>query len=279
MIVMLFLVSAAAVTALYSWTLRHDMQGVISDQQFSITSLLATEIDLQLSDRLAVLQGIAQSIDPPLFKNPTALQSFLLRQKILESHFNEGAYIVDLNDKVLADTRNDDVSELAFVNNADLQAVLTAKVTHKIGRPLKIGQQDLPLLPFIVALHDHNGRVIGALIGRINLAKPNFLDPLMNSHYGLSGDFVLASPQYHIIIIATDKSRIMESLPTLGQYPLVDRFMAGFEGNELGINRKGVEVLASAKAVPVADWYLKVDLPTAEAFAPIKNRFYVIYSG
>ena len=271
MIVMLFLVSAAAVTALYSWTLRHDMQGVISDQQFSITSLLATEIDLQLSDRLAVLQGIAQSIDPPLFKNPTALQSFLLRQKILESHFNEGAYIVDLNDKVLADTHNDDVSELAFVNNADLQAVLTAKVTHKIGRPLKIGQQDLPLLPFIVALHDHNGRVIGALIGRINLAKPNFLDPLMNSHYGLSGDYVLASPQYHIIIIATDKSRIMESLPTLGQYPLVDRFMAGFEGNELGINRKGVEVLASAKAVPVADWYLKVDLPTAEAFAPIKN--------
>ena len=271
MIVMLFLVSAAAVTALYSWTLRHDMQGVISDQQFSITSLLATEIDLQLSDRLAVLQGIAQSIDPPLFKNPTALQSFLLRQKILESHFNEGAYIVDLNDKVLADTRNDDVSELAFVNNADLQAVLTAKVTHKIGRPLKIGQQDLPLLPFIVPLHDHNGRVIGALIGRINLAKPNFLDPLMNSHYGLSGDYVLASPQYHIIIIATDKSRIMESLPTLGQYPLVDRFMAGFEGNELGINRKGVEVLASAKAVPVADWYLKVDLPTAEAFAPIKN--------
>lgn len=74
-----------------------------------------------------------------------------------------------------------------------------------------------------------------------------------------------------MIVTGTDKSRIMEALPPPGVSPSIDTYLAGREGSDLFRNPKGVEVLVSAKSIPVADWYVAALLPTAEAFAPIDD--------
>jgi PAS domain S-box-containing protein len=51
----------------------------------------------------------------------------------------------------------------------------------------------------------------------------------------------------------------------------VDRFVQGYEGSGLYVNNFGVEILGSAKGIPVAGWYAGVALPTKEAFAPVRN--------
>jgi PAS domain S-box-containing protein len=71
-------------------------------------------------------------------------------------------------------------------------------------------------------------------------------------------------------ITATDKRRIMQSLPAPGVIPAIDRFVQGYEGSDLYVNQLGEEVLVSAKGIPVAGWKLVAALPTAEAFAPIR---------
>jgi PAS domain S-box-containing protein len=52
---------------------------------------------------------------------------------------------------------------------------------------------------------------------------------------------------------------------------LVNRFIAGYEGSGIATNLSGVEVLASAKRIPVASWYIGTTLPTAEVFVPIRT--------
>lgn len=63
----------------------------------------------------------------------------------------------------------------------------------------------------------------------------------------------------------------MEQFPESAAVPLLDRVIDGFEGSGVEINAKGVEVLASAKRVPVAGWMAVALLPTDEAFAPIRE--------
>ena len=123
-----------------------------------------------------------------------------------------------------------------------------------------------------VPIRDGQGQVIGALGGVTNLGAPNFLDKIAESRYGKSGGYLLNSRQDRLVVTSTDKSRIMEILPGVGVNPLVDRFIDGYEGSGVSVNViTGVEVLASAKGVPIAGWYVAALLPTAEAFAPIDD--------
>jgi hypothetical protein len=118
-------------------------------------------------------------------------------------------------------------------------------------------------------IHDPQGRVIGALAGDIDLGKRNFLDELIQCSFGMTGGYVLVERGQRLILSATDKSRIMQ---TAGNTEMGLRYINGYEGTDVYVNGQGVEVLASVKGIPLADWYLASILPTAEAFAPIYVR-------
>jgi hypothetical protein len=61
----------------------------------------------------------------------------------------------------------------------------------------------------------------------------------------------------------------METTPAEGVSPMIDRFNGGYDGTGIFVNPRGVEVMQSSKGIPQAAWYVGVQLPTAEAFAPI----------
>jgi PAS domain S-box-containing protein len=135
-----------------------------------------------------------------------------------------------------------------------------------IGKALQV-----PVFSLAVPLRDAQGKVIGSLVGVINLSSDNFLDRIISNPYGRTGGYLLVDRQQRLIVTGTDKSRIMEALPPAGVSPEIDNFLAGREGSAILRNPKGVEVLVSAKSIPVANWYVASTLPTAEAFAPIHD--------
>jgi PAS domain S-box-containing protein len=73
-----------------------------------------------------------------------------------------------------------------------------------------------------------------------------------------------------LVITATDRRRIMQPLPAAGVNWLIDRHVEGYDETGVTVNPLGVEVLASARRIPVAGWFIVASLPTAEAFAPIR---------
>ena len=266
----IFLISIWSLTAYTSRMLRTDMQHLLSDQQFSTVSILAADINQDINHRISVLEKVAGQINPAMMGNPTALQTFLEQQLILQGPFNGGVFVTGIDGVAIAGIPLS--AQRAGINYRDRDYLIGALKAGKtiIGRPVIGRALQTPVFVMATPIRDAEGMVIGALAGVTDLSTPNFLDRITRSRYGQSGGYLVVAPQHRLVITASDQSRIMETLPAPGVNPGIDRFTQGYEGSAIVTNPQGVEVLASDKAVPAADWIAVAALPTAEAFAPIR---------
>lgn len=266
----IFLVSLWSLSFYASRMLRHDMERLLGAQQFSTASFIAAEVNDELDDRLRALEEVAATVAPALLGNPAAMQAFVEQRPVLQRLFNAGILAYRLDGTAVADSL---VSTGRIgVNFMDRDYIVGALKAGKatIGRPVMGRKLPAPVFAMAVPILDAQGHVIGALAGVINLGAPNFLDQLAASRYGVTGGYRLIAPQYRLVVTASDKSRIMETLPAPGINALIDRFVQGYEGSGVVVGPLGVEMLVSAKNVPLAGWYVAAILSTAEAFAPIR---------
>jgi PAS domain S-box-containing protein len=267
----IFLISIWSLAFYANKTLRQGLQDMVSDQQYSTATFVAKQINEELEIRLQALEKLASSLNSDLLENTMALQTLLESRVTFQSLFNAGTFITGIDGIVVADTP---VSTGRIgINNIDrdyLQGALQEGKTS-IGRPV-IGKKLMaPVFAMATPIHGVEGKVIGALVGVIDLSKPNFLDKIADNSYAKTGGYLLTAPQHKLYITGTDKSYIMKSTPGPGINPLFDRYVQGFEGSGIVVDSRGVEVLSSAKQIPAAGWILVVRIPTSEAFSPIRT--------
>ena len=263
------LVSLWSLAFYASRVLREDMQDLLGDQQFSTASIVAAEVNLELGDRLRALEKVASTVTPAMLGDPAALQVFMAQSLILQNFFNGGAFVTQTDGIV---TASFPYTEQRGIHLLDSDYMVTVLKDGKpaIGRPVQ-GQRLLrPVVVMAVPVHDRQGKVIGVLAGTTDLSQPSFLDHVADHTYGLTGGYLLIDSRSRTVVTATDKTRIMQALPGPGVSLAIDGFLQGYEGSAVFINPLEVEVLASAKAVPLAGWYLLASLPTEEAFGLIR---------
>ena len=256
--------------ALYSnQLLRQDMERRLGEQQLSNASFIAAGINNDLTERLRALEIMAATISPAVMENAKALQALLDNRPVFQGLFNGGVFATGLDGLATASlTRS---SERAGINYRDRDYIAAAldEGETTVGQPM-IDQRTLaPGFGMAAPIRDAQGKVIGALAGITNLSAPNFLDTIEKGNYGKGGTYVLAAPLHHLVVTASDKSRSMGELPVLGSAPLHDKFAQGYDGYGIQVNFRGEEQLVAAKNIPVAGWFLGIELPTAEAFAPM----------
>jgi PAS domain S-box-containing protein len=261
------------ILALYaSRMLREDMKLHLGEQQQSAVSFVAEQVNDELADRFAALKLIASQIDSPMMGNRSALQARLEQRPILDLLFNGGVFVTGPDGGSLASVplAPEGVPRVG-VNYMDRDFIITALGEGKpvIGKPVMGKVLKSPVVVMAVPILDARGKVVGALAGVINLGKSSFLDKITRNRYGKTGGYVLISAQHRLVVIATDKTRIMERLPAVGVNAWVDKFAEGYEGSAVAVNPKGLEVLVSGKGIPAAGWYMLASLPTSEVFAPI----------
>ncbi|MDP2810817.1 MAG: PAS domain S-box protein [Rhodocyclaceae bacterium] len=267
----IFLVGIWSLAFYGSRMLREDMQGLLGDQQLSTVSILAAGINHELDERLRALEMVAGTVSPAMLGNTATLQALLEQRPILRDLFNGGVIVHRLDGTAIADVPRSTGRIGANYMNIDTVAAALKEGKTTIGRPVMGTKLKAPVFGMTAPIRDTQGKVIGALGGATNLGKPNFLDRFTERHYGQAGGYLLVARQHRLIVTATDKRLIMTTLPAPGARPLIDRFIQGYEGSGVVVNPLGVEVLCSAKGIPVADWFVAATLPTAEAFAPIRN--------
>lgn len=252
-----------------SQTLRTDMQRLLGEQQFSTVSFIAARVNRELADRLHALEKIAATISPGKY-SPEAVQNTMALLPLFQSMFNGGNFVTGMDGIVSASTL---VS--AYRPGMDLMdrdyiraALMEGKAT--IGRPVMDEALGVPVVKMAVPIRDAQGNVVGALAGAAKLGMAGFLEGISDGSYGKSGVFLLAAPRHNLFVTSSDPSRIMRALPAPGLKPLHDRFMAGYEGYGTLENLRAQEVLVAAKGIPVAGWFMAIELPTVQAFAPIR---------
>ena len=269
-------VSTLAVFVLSLWTLsfyavrvlQTDLERLMGESQLSAASFVANSINSELKVRLEALTTIATGLTTAHLGNAAAAQGLLEQHPVAQTLFNGGVMVLRADGTVMADSLP--ATGRIGVNYMDIDSVAAALKDGKsgLGRPIIGKKLQAPVFGLAVPIRDPQGQVIGALSGVVNLGLPNFLDQIAQGYYGKTGGYLLVAPQHRLIVTASNKSRIMETLPAAGVSPTIDRFIGGYEGTAIFINPLGVEVLQSSKGIPVAGWYLGVQLPTAEAFAP-----------
>ena len=198
-----------------------------------------------------------------------ALQAFLEERQVFQNLFSGGSFVTGRDG--IATAAFPFVAERIGVNYAERDFMAAALKDGKaaIGKPVIGKVLGVPTFGMAMPIRNPQGQVMGALVGATNLGLPNFLDEISQNQYSKTGNYLLIAPKYRLIVTSSDKNRIMETLPAAGISPKLDRFINGFEGSDVFVNPVGVEVLNSAKSIPVAGWYVAATLSTEEAFAPI----------
>ncbi|MFT3849609.1 MAG: PAS domain S-box protein [Propionivibrio sp.] len=266
-----FLISLWALSFYAGHMLRIDMERMLGQQQFSTVTYVAAQLDGELNDRVKALELIADAIDPAALEAPAALQAFLDQRFVLHNQFNAGvnAYRPDGTAIAVSPMLNERIG-LNYMDRDYVAGALREGRTT-VGQPVLGRTLKSPVIGMAVPIRDAQGAIIGALGGLINLDQPSFLDKITHNSYGATGGYLVVNRKHRLIVTASDKRRIMQPLAAPGVNPLADRFVAGFEGSGTTTNPFGVDVLASAKSVPLAGWYVAASLPIAEAFAPIRE--------
>ena len=252
-----------------SRSLQADMEQLLGEQQMSVVTAVAKEVNDNLTDRLKALETVANDMDAALLGNPAALQARLEQRPLLQLLFNGGVWVAGLDGTAIADMPLS--THRIGINFMDQDFVVAALKEGKptISSPVMGKQLKAPIFAIAVPVRDAQGRVIGVLTGTTNLGMPSFLDKITQNTYGKTGGYLLIAPQARLVITATDKKRIMEVLPAPGINRYVDRNIAGYEGYSVLVNARGEEQLASVKQIPVSGWYVLLGTPTVEAFAPL----------
>ena len=273
LITLIIFVSSLWTLSFYATQMLHkDMEHLLGEQQFSTASMVAAQIDRELETRLKALEKVAGLSTQAMLDGPAAIQALLEQQPILQTLFNTGVFVVTQRDgTVIADVPLSRSRIGVNYLNRDYIVAAFNEGKATIGRPIIGKKLQAPALAMAAPIRNHQGKVIGALVGGINLSVSGFIDQITESRYGATGGYMLVAPQHRMIVTASDKTRIMEILPPPGANPVIDHFINGYEGFAVLVNPLGVEVLASTKRLPVTNWYVAAMLPTAEAFAPIKN--------
>jgi PAS domain S-box-containing protein len=267
----IFLISLWSLTFYVSQMMREDIKNDVSEQQFSTVSFVAASIDQELDDRLNALKAVAGLISPALLANTVGMQAFLEHRPDLSILFNAGLFTTRMDGIPFADVpaSADRIGRNVFDRDYMIAALKEGK--SSIGSPVIGKSLHTPAFSIATPIHNLQGKVIGALVGVTNLSQPNILSKISGNRYGKTGGYLLVDKQHRRVVTATDKNRVMETMPAPGINPSIDRFIQGYEGSGRMTSPLGEDVLASAKGVPSAGWYVVAILPTTEAFASIRD--------
>jgi len=265
----IFLISLWSLSFYAARILRDDLTQVLGQQQLATVSLVAAQLNHDFELRRNALEKFANAAAAALDAGPAAIQARLALNPTLADMFNFGIVAYGADGTAVAEIpRSAGRVGQNYLDNATVVAALkegrtTLSDVH-LGKVLRA-----PVFGLTAPIRNAQGQVVGALSGVIDLGKPSFLDNVFSKHHGQTGGYLLVAPKQRLIVVATDKSRIMEQLPPRGVIAVLDRSIDGFDGTAVLLNPRQVEVLVSNKAMPDVGWIVVATLPTAEAFAPI----------
>jgi PAS domain S-box-containing protein len=267
----IFVVSLWSLTLYTSTMLRDDMQVEFGKQQFSTVTLVAEDIDHELTKRFFALKKMAEKMMLADWHRSNTLQKSLTEDPLFLDLFNGGAFVTDRQGTALASMPLS--AQRVGINYLDRTHVVSALREGKTGisEPVMGRALKLPVVSISMPVYDARGLVMGALVGVTILNSSNFLDRVIGHHYGATGGFLLIDSTNRRIVTATDQRQVLQPLAAVGANPLNDRFAQGYEGFGVDRDTQGIEHLSAACRIPASHWYAVALLPTEEAFAPIRR--------
>jgi diguanylate cyclase (GGDEF)-like protein len=257
--------------------LREDLTRVVSAQQLAMARYVASDIDQSVSDRLHLLERLAQALAPELPKQPQALQAWLIEQNDLRPAFSSGLLLAHRDGSVGGDSsRGPGHPGGSVVDDPSFRTALAGQSV--IGRPSQATRPAEAFLTIAVPVRSTSGDVTAVLMGRSTLSAGGFLGRLLAGRIGDTGGLLLISPADRLFVASTDPRMLLTPTPASGINLLHDRAMAGFRGTGTTVNAFGVEEISAIASVPSTGWFVVARLPLSEALGTLTRTRAFIFS-
>lgn len=269
-ITMSVVVVCMALLGTYASTrLRASMERTTGEQQMSVVSFAASGIHLALAERMKALEGLADLVGPDLMADPVALQRFLEFRPVFTKLFSGGVFFANDQGVAIA-SMPPSVSRqgVSFLEHGYMVAALQ-EGRASISLPMIGKVVPHRIVVMATPVRGADGKILGALMGVIDLDKPNFLDLIGAQRYGKTGAFALLSRHPFAVIAAGNKA--LPANAGLWTQATAEQFGDGHESSGVFVNALGVEMLSSAKSIALTDWFLVAQLPTQEAFEAVRD--------
>lgn len=251
--------------------LRQDLSTVVQEQQQTLASYVARDIDEKITQREALLDQLAADLPQQLLQQPAVLQDWLRQHYRYQSLFPGGLFVTTAQGRVIADyptapgRQNHSYTDRDYIHAAQ-------QGKRYIGKPVTGYALRIPILPMATPLFDHNMQVTAILVGITPLSAPGFLDVMQKSRIGNGkGGFLLLSPRDKMFVADTQKQLTMTPLSPVGVNPLQDTALSSYHSTEITTNMRGEEEVSTTVTVASTGWLVVAHTPASEAFATVRH--------
>ena len=275
-VLIIFLLGMCLLSVYATQLLKGDMERLLGEQQFSTVSYIAAEINSQFEERFKALAQVTEHLkkNSKFMRSRELLQEDMEQRFILHRLFNEGDMVIDTDGLAIAATPV--AKGRLGTQHIDQKYIAQALQGQAgIGAPIIDPITQSPVFGMAAPIYNRKNQVVGAVAGLTELALSSFLDRVTEYSYGATGKFTLIDIKTQTVVSATGKNRILEKMSLDDMLSNPEEVKASQEilpyddGYMIYTDASGTEMLASKKSIPLADWYIVAELPTADAFAPI----------
>ncbi|MDD2367585.1 MAG: response regulator [Desulfuromonadaceae bacterium] len=244
----------------------HETKILISDQQFSFVSSMASELDNSITTAHRAIINVAKGIPASAVNNPDEAQKWLDQRLGTKSIFGSGLFLFTPDGHLLAESpfipnrRGKDFSFRDYYKNT------VSTGNPQISNPYASSRNGNPSIMMTAPVFDSRGQMICIMGGVLDLLADNsILHSLAHKKLGQGGYLYLYTPD-RTMIMHPDASRIMKQDVKPGVNKLYDDALEGFEGSGETVNSKGLHFLASFKRLQSTGWILAANYPASEAY-------------
>ncbi|WP_224981395.1 PAS domain S-box protein [Geomonas agri] len=271
MVSLLVALVLSVMTLCAAWFLEKQYQETVSEQQFSMVSSMAGEIDSKMRMTQLQLEALAKAIPPGLFTSQTLAQRFLEQRPEALALFDSDIFIFDAKGKLLAVNPLEKRLIGRDYSFRDYYREAARSKKTVISEPFITTQQHgHPTVAFIVPVLDVKGEILGMIGGMIDLYKDNLLGKLAHARVGKNG-YLYVFNRARVIITHPDQERILKRIPTTAGNRILDEAVAGYEGAGEMITLRGLRAVGAFKRLKSTGWILASTFPLTEAYAPVRE--------
>ncbi len=270
----ILLIVIAAGTYLY---FQHTTQQLIFDQQYSMITSMAHDLDQQVTAAHTALIKVANVAPPDIVNNRKATQKWLENRTGIGSIFNNSLVILDKTGKLIAIVpAHPDIHGSSLAYRDYFKSSITSGKPY-ISAPFMSAATDRPIIMMTALLRARDGSIKGLLCGSIDLLKDGIFTSTLATRLGSSGYMYMFAPD-RTMIMHPDASRIMKRDVPPGANRMFDMAIEGFEGYGETVNSRGMPFLTSFKRLQTTGWILAANYPKDEAYKTITSfrNYYLV---
>jgi PAS domain S-box-containing protein len=261
------------ISGITSWYLGRGIEqrihGVVSTQQLALAAQTAAELDRMVQDRQRIISSIGRDMARVRQNGHAPDLSVLGRNSLMSAHFPLGVYLTDPHGNI--QFQNSEQPTLAA--EAPFRAAIAATLTSGRGHlsppylPEARTLSDVPRIVFAYPIKDAEGKIIHVLAGLISTLASDFIGVIRQLKVGDSGYAYLFTAE-RFLMVHRDSERLVKQDIGPGANAMIDRAIGGFEGADTAVNSRGVPMLVGVKRMESTGWFLAINYPLAEAYAP-----------